>query len=181
MRASRRARSGVFTGEMGASERDADFKAFYDSEARRVRQLALFLVGDRELAADLTQEAFLRTFRHWNRIRKQDPGPYVRRALVNLCKNSHRRKAVEWRQRPVTREVHPTPDVEETMRVARALEDLPPVRRAVILLRFYEDMTAAQIARALDRPLGTVKSDIRRGLQQLKPLLGEQVGGRLDA
>ena len=181
MCASRGGRFGVFRGEMGASERDADFKAFYESELRRVRKLALLLVGDRELAADLAQEAFLRTFRSWNRIRKRDPGPYVRRALVNLCKNSHRRNAVESRQRPLTREAHATSDVEETLRVARALESLPPLRRAVILLRFYEDMTDAQIARVLDRPLGSVKSDIRRGLQQLKPFLGEQVGGRLDA
>jgi DNA-directed RNA polymerase specialized sigma24 family protein len=98
--------------------------------------------------------------------------------LVNLCKNSHRRKSVESRERPLTREPQDTSDIEETLRVARALESLPPVRRAVILLRFYEDMTDAEIARVLDRR--AVKSDIRRGLQQLKPLLGEQVGGRLD-
>ena len=162
---------------MRASERDADFKAFYDSQARRVRELALFLVGDRELAADLAQEAFVRTFRSWHRIRKDDPGPYVRRALVNLCKNSHRRKALEKREvslAPQTRDADPS--VEEALRVAGALQELSPARRAVIVLRFYEDMTDAQIARVLDRPLGTVKSDIRRGLEQLKPILREPKG-----
>ena len=167
---------------MAASERDADFRAFYDSEARRLRELALFLVGDRHLADDLVQEAFLRTFRSWFRVRKRDPGPYIRRVLVNLCKNSHRRKAVENRERPAAPERHAVSgDVEEALRVAAALEVLPPMRRAVIVLRFYEDMTDVQISDVLERPLGTVKSDIRRGLHQLKPLLGERTGGSVDA
>src|SRR5687767_9695541 len=174
MRASKRGGRGVSKGAMHAPDRDADFKAFYDSQARRVRELALFLVGDRELAADLAQEAFLRTFRSWHRIRKGDPGPYVRRALVNLCKNSHRRKALERRESGVTLSVQgQDPDIEEAVRVATALQDLSPARRAVIVLRFYEDMTDAQIAHVLDRPLGSVKSDIRRGLEQLRPILRE--------
>ncbi len=159
---------------MRSRERDAEFKAFYDSEARRVRELALFLVGDRELAADLAQEAFLRTYRSWHRIRRGDPGPYVRRTLVNLCKNSHRRKALERRQRQEPpRVAAPSRDVDEALRVAAALQEIPRARRAALLLRYYEDMSDAQIAEVLDRPLGTVKSDIRRGLQQLRPLLDE--------
>ena len=83
---------------MPARDREVEFKTFYESEGRRVRELAMFLVGDRELASDLSQEAFLRAYRAWGRIRKRDPGPYVRRALVNLCKNTYRRRALEGKQ-----------------------------------------------------------------------------------
>ena len=159
---------------MPARERDLEFKAFYESEGRRVRQLAMFLVGEAELASDLAQEAFLRAYRSWGRIRRKDPGPYVRRALVNLCKNTYRRKALEHKQwSPPPAAASPTANVDESMRVYGALSELSPMRRAAVLLRYYEDMSDEQIANVLDRPLGTVKSDIRRSLQQLKPLLEE--------
>lgn len=163
---------------MRARDRDAEFKAFYDHEGPRVREMALFMVGDRELAADLAQEAFLRTYGRWSRIRNGDPGPYVRRALANLCKNAYRRKSVERRQwaRPRTATSVELPNLDETLRVAAALKTLPPMRRAAVVLRYYEDMSDEQIAVTLDRPLGTVKSDIRRSLQALEPLLREARG-----
>jgi RNA polymerase sigma-70 factor (sigma-E family) len=163
---------------MRAQGRDADFQAFYESEGRRVRELAYFLVGDRHLAADLTQEAFLRAYRSWNRIKRSDPGPYVRRALVNLCKNSYRRRALEkkhWSNAPAEPAVASGANIDERMNVADALRVLPPMRRAAVLLRYYEDLSDEQIAVVLDRPLGTVKSDIRRGLSQLRPILDERV------
>ena len=172
------AKQGVFMRGMRAQGRDADFQAFYESEGRRVRELAYFLVSDRQLAADLAQEAFLRAYRSWNRIRKSDPGPYVRRALVNLCKNSHRRRALEkkhWSSAPAEGVAPAGPNVEDRVTIADALRELPPMRRAAVLLRYYEDLTDEQIAAVLDRPLGTVKSDIRRSLGQLRPLLDEGV------
>ena len=134
----------------------------------------MFLVGDRELAADLAQDAFLRAYRSWGRIKKKDPGPYVRRALVNLCKNAYRKRSVEnrpWAAAPT--KPASQGDVFERLRITEALSELSPMRRASVLLRYYEDMTDEQIADLLDRPLGTVKSDIRRSLKQLQPLLDE--------
>lgn len=139
----------------------------------------MFLVGDAELASDLAQDAFLRTYRAWNRIRRKDPGPYVRRALANLCKNVHRRRAVERKHwSPPALRVAPGPELGDTLRVAAALKELPPMRRAAVVLRYYEDLSDEQIAHLLDRPLGTVKSDIRRGLKQLRPLLDDPVSER---
>ena len=162
---------------MPGRDRDAEFKTFYESEGKRVRELAMFLVADRDLAADLAQEAFLRAYRAWGRIRKRDPAPYVRRALVNLCKNAYRRRAVEGRWSPPPPRLSAySSAVDETLRVAGALRELTPMRRAAVVLRYYEDMSDEQISRLLDRPLGTIKSDIRRGLKQLKPLLEERVG-----
>ena len=60
------------------------------------------------------------------------------------------------------------------MRVSEALKAISPMRRAAVILRFYEDMTEAQIAETLNRPLGTIKSDIHRGLAALRPLLAEE-------
>jgi RNA polymerase sigma factor (sigma-70 family) len=135
----------------------------------------MMMTGNEEVAADLSQEALVRAYRAWHRIRERDAGPYVRRILVNLVRNAHRRRLVELRhQRPVVAETssHDT-RVEDAMRVAEALEVLSPVRKATILLRYYEDMSEAQIAEVLDRPLNTVKSDIRRALEKMRPLLDE--------
>ena len=155
-------------------QRDAEFRDFYVSEAARLERIALLMTGNPEAAADLAQDALLKTYLAWRRIRSDDPGPYARRALVNLCRNHRRRRALELRKSPTPESVAAShPDIAEMLRVASALAALPPLRRAVIVLRYYEDMTEAEVARVLDRPLNTVKSDIRRSLERLRPLLAE--------
>jgi RNA polymerase sigma-70 factor (sigma-E family) len=157
-------------------QRDQEFRDFYFHEFGRLRSIALMMVGDPERAADLAQEALLRCYVSWNRIKKDDPGPYARKALVNLCRNHYRRHFLESNKRP-----HAAADlaadhgggIAEALRVAGALRELSPIRRATIVLRYYEDMTEAEIGRVLDRPVSTVKSDIRRGLERLRPLLEE--------
>lgn len=133
------------------------------------------LTGDAQRAADIAQDALLKMYTGWRRIRNEDPGPYARRTVVNLCRNAHRRRMLELRKAPppVQDVVDRDGRVEEALRVATALSALTPIRRAVVVLRFYEDMTEAQIAEALDRPLNTIKSDLRRGLERLRPLLDE--------
>jgi RNA polymerase sigma-70 factor (sigma-E family) len=160
---------------MGQRDRDAEFKAFYFAEAAKLRRLALFMTGDPDRAADLTQEALLKAYRAWNRIKDGDPGPYVRRILVNLCRNEYRRRALELRKPQQPPGDIPSGDwkIDESLRIAEALKVLSPIRKATVVLRFYEDMPEAQIAEVLDRPLNTVKSDIRRALQALRPLLEE--------
>lgn len=162
-------------GCMRTHERDAEFREFYSAHVARLRRLALMMVGDRSRADDLAHDALLRCYVSWHRIRGDDPAPYVTRTLVNLCRNAHRRRAVEIRKAPP-----PPPDVvdrsdrvDEALRVAAALSVLSPVRRAVVLLRFYDDMSESDIAMVLDRPLNTVKSDLRRALERLRPVLEE--------
>ncbi|HEV3473490.1 MAG TPA: sigma-70 family RNA polymerase sigma factor [Actinomycetota bacterium] len=162
---------------MRTRDRDAEFKDFYISEAARLRRLAIMLTGDTERGADLAQDALLKTYLAWPRIRNDDPAPYAKRILVNLCRSSYRRRMLELRKMP-----HPPHDVadqgqrvDEALRVATALSVLTPIRRAVVLLRFYEDMTEAQIARTLDRPLNTIKSDLRRAMERLRPMLDDNV------
>lgn len=161
---------------MRASERDEQFRGFYFAEAPRLRRFALMLTGDEERSADLTQEALLKAYRAWGRIRDDDPRPYVRKILVNLIRNQYRRRLLEQRKPPQAPDHVAAPDgaVGQAMVVAEALKTLSPIRRATVLLRFYEDMAEADIARTLDRPLNTVKSDIRRALEKLRPLLEER-------
>ena len=160
---------------MRTQERDAEFRDFYSAHAGRLRRLALMMVGDQSRADDLAHDALLRCYVSWPRIRGDDPGPYVTRALVNLCRNAHRRRAVELRkpQRPPADVVDRSSHVDEALRVAAALSVLSPIRRAVVLLRFYDDMAESEIAAVLDRPLNTIKSDLRRALERLRPLLEE--------
>jgi RNA polymerase sigma-70 factor (sigma-E family) len=158
-------------------DRDEEFRAFYFSEVSGLRRLALLMTGDPHRAEDLTHDALLRAYKSWTRIRSDDPKPYVRKALINGCRNHLRRKAVEARKQPAPfgDSADQSPSLVEALRVAAALSRLSPVRRAVILLRFYEDLPEAVIASTLERPLNTVKSDIRRALQELKPILDESV------
>lgn len=159
---------------MRRADRDEQFGAFYAHEADRLHRLALLLIHDRDRAQDLAQDALLNTYRAWHRIRT-DPGAYARRTLVNLARNSYRRRALEARHRLA----HQAPShvesrsesVIDALWVASALQVLSPLRRATIVLRFYEDMSEQAIADLLDRPLGTVKSDIHRALNKLRPVL----------
>lgn len=160
---------------MRLSNRDDEFRAFYFAQSPRLKGIALLMTGDRERAEELAQEALLRAYRAWPRIRREDPGPYVRTALVNLCRNEYRRRLLERKraaEEPRTTSGHDA-TVAEAMRIADALRALPPIRKAVVVLRYYEDLPEAEIARILDRPLNTIKSDIRRSLETLRPLLKE--------
>ncbi len=157
-------------------DRDEGFSEFFAAEAERLRRIAFFLTGDIDGAADLAQDALAATYRRWHKIRGDDPGPYARRALVNICRNAKRRRFVERRHAGIVREGSVTFDgrIEEALRIAAALRQLSVIQRAVVVLRFYEDLAEAEIARVLDRPIGTIKSDLHRALAKLRPLLGEQ-------
>ena len=165
---------------MRAGDRDEEFRAFYFAQAGRLKGIALLMVADRSRAEELAQEALLKAYRAWPRIRRKDPGPYVRTALVNLCRNDYRRRLLERSHPPEVTRDEPSHEatVEEAMRLADALKALPQLRKAAIVLRYYEDLPEAEIAQILDRPLNTVKSDIRRALQTLRPLLQEGVAHR---
>lgn len=156
------------------SGRDEDFRAFFAAEAEPLRRFATFLTGDPDAGADLAQEAMVRLYRHWGRVRNEDPGPYVRRIVVNLVRSRHRRRILE-RRHEAAMVSGDAPShagrVDDWVTLAGALATLPPIRRAVVVLRFWEDMTEPQIAELLDRPVGTIKSDLHRALAKLRPVL----------
>jgi RNA polymerase sigma-70 factor (sigma-E family) len=160
---------------MGSKNREEEFRRFFESHADGLGRLGTFLTSNPEQGAELAQETLVRVYKQWGRIKDQDPGPYARRVLVNLVRSAHRRRIVERKHLSTVQEVArcETRHVDDWLRVSEALKSLPPMRRAAIVLRFYEDMPEAEIARVLDRPLGTIKSDIHRALAKLRPLLDE--------
>ena len=127
-------------------------------------RLAHLITGSNEVAEDVVQEAFVRLHRNWDRAEK--PAAYLRTVVVNRCRTWQRRRVLE-RHHEAAAEPGTAlpPEVDETL---AALGRLAPRRRAALVLRFYADLSEADIAEALGCRPGTVKSLISRGLAELK-------------
>ena len=155
---------------------DDDFRAFVERQWGPLTRTAYLLTGDRGYAEDLVQAALEKTHRKWDRVARMDsPVAYVRRAMVNT--------AVSWRRRRRVSEVplltgddqagaDPYGRVEQRQQVLAALRELPPRMRAVLVLRYFEDLSESDIADALGCSVGTVKSQASRGLDRLRAHLG---------
>jgi RNA polymerase sigma-70 factor (sigma-E family) len=159
-------------------DRDAeeDFRAFVVARSPALLTTAYLLTGDRGLAEDLLQTALVRVHRHWVRVRAGgNPEPYVRRILVNQHRSWwHRHRGREL----VVAAVPDRPGVDEPAAVDerdllwRALHRLPPRTRAVLILRYWEDMSEVDTAEVLGCSVGSVKSQASRGLRRLQEILG---------
>jgi len=161
------------------------FAEFVAARSSALLRTAVLLTGDRGGAEDLVQETLARAWAAWPRIRRQDRvEAYVRATMANLATSWWRRR---WRGETPTAAL---PDVEAggsdpgTQVVVRqsvlaALATLPPGQRAVVVLRFVEDLTEAQTAAALGCSVGTVKSQAARATARLRshPGLAEVVAG----
>lgn len=141
-------------------------ESLYEAERPSLVRLAHLLTGSAAVAEELAQEALLVTQQRWEHL--DNPAAYARRALVNMTRSYHRRRLVQRRhQSPPMLHVLP-PEVDETWQAIRRLD---PAQRAVIVLRFYEDMSVAQVADLLEKPEGTVKSLQHRALARLREVL----------
>jgi RNA polymerase sigma-70 factor (sigma-E family) len=131
-------------------------------------RLAYLMVGSTSVAEDLVQDAFARVHRHWDDA--EHPKAYLRMAVVNACRSHLRRLALEraYKRHPsVTGDgVQSAPD-----ELFDALAALPARQRAALVLRFYEDLSEADIAVALGCRPGTVKSLVHRGLAELRKVV----------
>lgn len=139
---------------------------------------AYLLVGHRGDAEDLVQTALAKTYASWGRVREVDAAAgYARTVLVNTATSWFRRRG--WRaERPTeTLPEHAAPGSDPTDRPAlvEALAQLAPRQRAVVVLRYYDDLSVAETARALGCSEGTVKSQTSAGLARLRTLLGDAV------
>ena len=156
------------------ADHEAEFEAFVAARSDALLRVGFLLTADRGHAEDLLQTALLKAYRHWGRISGEDPYPYVRRVLVT--------SAASWRRRRATQEIVALPahewsepdrtdDVAERDRMATALATLPPRMRAVLVLRYGEDLGEAATAAALGCSVNTVKSQTTRGLARLRAAL----------
>jgi RNA polymerase sigma-70 factor (ECF subfamily) len=161
-------------GQVGSQRAErSPFDEFYAAESPALLALAVGLSTSREAARDVVQEAFLRAFRDWERISTLDrPGAWVRRVLINLAIDAHRRAGREGRalSRVATREVvFGEIEIDEFWRSVRSLPDR---QRAAIALRYVEDMTVEAIAQLLDVSVGTVTKSLFMGRKALALRLG---------
>jgi RNA polymerase sigma-70 factor (sigma-E family) len=144
-------------------------------------KVAYLLTGDSERAEDLVQEAFARLAARLGHIR--DPlavRAYLRKTIVNLAINDCRRRDSERaylrRWGHTHAQAATQPDIETRHHLVAALRALPARQRAVVVLRYYEDLSEKEIAATLGCPIGTVKSSLSRALQTMRVDLEEGEG-----
>ena len=142
----------------GATDRAAEFEDFVASRSPRLLTTAYLLTHDHGRAEDLLQTSLAKLWLAWPRV--DEPDAYVRKVMVTTYASWWRRK---WRgERPSASQPTRDPDMWS------ALARLPRGQRAVLVLRFYEDLTEAETARVLDCSVGTVKSQSAKGLAKLR-------------
>jgi RNA polymerase sigma-70 factor (sigma-E family) len=157
------------------SDREAAFEAFVLGRQAALFRLAFLLSGDRHHAEDLVQGTLERTYQHWRRVAAAGkPEAYVRRILVNTATDWRRSRryvleqSLESAPGLMSRHDGGTDLVETHDVVVRALRGLPVKMRAVLVLRYFEDLSEAETASVLDCSVGTVKSQASRGLARLR-------------
>ena len=141
----------------------AGFTAVYRSEQPAMVRVAYQIVGSNAEAEDLVHDAFLELHRKWPSV--DNPGGYLRTAVVNRCISHMRRRRLEWTKI----EPRPTPVQAPALdEMWQALKVTTPRQRAALVLRYYDDLTIDQIADVMQTRPGTVKSLIHRGLKRLE-------------
>ncbi|MEO8697107.1 MAG: sigma-70 family RNA polymerase sigma factor [Acidimicrobiales bacterium] len=139
--------------------------AYARSKAHLIRTAAL-ITGDDDVAADVVAEVFARVLPRWRAGNVLDLDGYLYRCVVNECISAiRRRRAVEWRPGSTRDHAEQIADYEL---VAQLLATLKPKVRAMVVLRFFGDLTEAQTAKIVGVPVGTVKSSISRALESLR-------------
>ncbi len=164
---------------------DAAIEALYAAHWPSLVRLSVLLVGDLGTAEEIVQDAFVAVHGRWDRLRDPDRAlAYLRRAVVNRSRSALRHRAV--RRKHAHREAieATSPPADESVvrrdargRVLEALRDLPTRQREVLALRYYLDLSEADIATALGISRGAVKSHASRGAAGLRERLSDYVSG----
>ena len=164
---------------------DPAYEALFRSEVTTMIRLAALLGADDP--ENLVQEAFMRLHDRWPRIRDADsPVAYLRTIVVNLVRSRQRHLRVVRRHLPVKEEHAVSAEDLVVVRaehtsLMHALDSLAPRRREVLVLRYWLDLSEAQIAEIMNTSPGTVKSQLSRGLTALRgALAGSDHSGVLD-
>lgn len=155
------------------TDRDADFTAYLEARQSRLMGVAYLLTGDRHSAEDLLQTSLAKLYLAWDNVRDRDNvDAYVRRIMVNE-NNSLWRRA--WKRREVTTDevpdrtpVHDQHDEGVGAAVWDIVQTLPRRSRAVVVLRYYEQLSERETADLLGVTVGTVKSQCSRALAALR-------------
>jgi RNA polymerase sigma-70 factor (sigma-E family) len=177
----------TFGGPTRQSRRDADdsIETLFHAHYPRIVYTAFSLVGDWDLAEQLAQEAYLRLWRRWRWIEDRQAAPlYLQRTVVNLSRETIRRKVIERRAlkaRILERETRTEPDPAAVVELRRAIAGLPARKRECVVMRHLLGLSEAETAQLLGVSVGTVKSQTHKGLRLLRVRLDEATGGRGSA
>jgi RNA polymerase sigma-70 factor (sigma-E family) len=152
-------------------EHEAEFCAFVDRHGQQLLRQAWLLAGDRDAGQDLLQQVLVKAARHWPRLAVDNPVAYCRKALTTTAIDAARRN--RWREVltervPERASLEDTATVDSRDEVLRLLRSLPARQRAVIVLRYWADLSEQQIATELGISTGTVKSTASRALVALR-------------
>jgi RNA polymerase sigma-70 factor (sigma-E family) len=152
-----------------------EFVEFAGAASGRLRRTAFLLCGDWHTAEDLTQTTLAKVFTAWRRISHRDAvNAYAMRTLLNTyLAESRRKRPAELLTGQVPEQPVETPGPELRLAVLGALATLPPKARAVVVLRYWADMSVDQVASLLGCSTGNVKSQCARALDKLRLLLDD--------
>ncbi|MFC0625489.1 SigE family RNA polymerase sigma factor [Kribbella deserti] len=163
---------------MGRPDWESEYVDFFVARAPALRRTAYLMCGDWQIAEDLVQTTFVRLYVHWRRVRQETVDAYARRILTNLFLS--RRRTAHREQ--VTAELpelpggHDTPqEVGGWLELADVLSALTDRQRAIVALRYVDDLPVAEVAELLGIAEGTVKSHSNRALQALRTALEAQL------
>ncbi|WP_018638644.1 SigE family RNA polymerase sigma factor [Parafrankia elaeagni] len=147
------------------------FEGFVVSSGDRLLRTAILLTGNRHAAEDLLQGALERTYRRWEAEKIILPEAYVRRVMVNAASRWRRARQIREESLDAAAErvgVEGVPDLALRDQVLRALQELPKRQRAVVVLRYFDDLPEAAVAEILGCSVGSVKSHASRALARLR-------------
>jgi RNA polymerase sigma-70 factor (sigma-E family) len=166
------------------ARRDAEeFTSFVLSVQPGLRRTAFLMCGDWALASDHVQEALIRVYRHWPRLRGEaEARSYARKAVVSVVIDAKRRRSST--EVPVD-EIYDAGGPDDAERAAdrelltRCLARVPARQRACLVLRYYDDLSVSEVAGMLGISEGTVKSQTARGLDALQAAFARETNDEL--
>jgi RNA polymerase sigma-70 factor (sigma-E family) len=156
------------------ADAEREFRDYVAARQAALFRTALLLTGHRQDAEDLLQTAFVKLATRWTRVRRADsPDAYVRKILYHQQvgrwrRSRHRREYATTDVPEVNPAADPAGDAVLRLSLAQALGQLTPKQRAVIVLRYYEDLPEAEVAEILGCAVGTVRSQTHRTLARLR-------------
>ncbi|WP_433373134.1 SigE family RNA polymerase sigma factor [Actinoplanes sp. CA-142083] len=163
------------------SDKEAEFREFVNARMESLRGLAFLTCGDWQVAEDAVVGVLTKLYGRWSRV--DNPDAYARTMVVRAAIDETRRPW--WRREQSHGDAMPdsptddgTHAIDQRIHIRQALSRLPARQRAVLVLRFLEELSVQETAAALRCPEGTVKAYTSRGLEALRELLDERREGR---
>jgi RNA polymerase sigma-70 factor (sigma-E family) len=155
--------------------RDEALSRLFEAHYADTVRLAFYLTGSWPVAEDLAQEAFVRLWRRWGRLRDHHAAlGYLRTTVVNLSRSALRRRLLELRHQQTSSQEEHEVDPVARLDIARALAGLPAGKRACVVLRHLVDLSVEETAAVLGISTGSVKSQTHKGLRLLAAALSDR-------